>query len=64
MPNSIELQIRARSLRAEIARLERTISKLSAFNQEDRREELEGLRTVCGQRERELNDVEGRLVLR
>jgi hypothetical protein len=61
MPNEGDLQKRARNLRREIAGLERAIAKMSAFNQEDRREELETLRTVRGLRERELNDIEGQL---
>ena len=61
MPNESELQRRARSLRGEIAGLERAITVMSAYNEEDRREQLETLRTVRGLRERELHDVEGQL---
>ena len=61
MPNESELRKRARNLQEEIANLERAIGQMSAFNEEDRREELESLRTERGLRERELNDVEAQL---
>ena len=61
MPNEIDLQRRARDLRREIAKLDRAIKQMSAYNEEDRRQQLETTRTVRGLRERELNDVEAQL---
>lgn len=61
MPSENALQTQARRLQREIARLDRAIAQGSAFNEEDRREQLERLRTVRGLRERELNNVEAQL---
>jgi hypothetical protein len=61
MPDESALREHARSLRQEIAELDQAIAQGSAYNQADRREQLERLRTVRGLRERELDDVEARL---
>ena len=61
MKSDDDLRAQARRLRQEISGLERAIAQGSAYNEEDRREQLERLRTVRGLRERELNDVEGRI---
>jgi hypothetical protein len=61
MPDESALQKHARSLEREIARLDQAIAQMSAYNQEDQREQLERLRTVRALRERELNDTKGQL---
>jgi hypothetical protein len=61
MASENALQVHIRRLRQEIAQLDRAIGQGSAYNQEDRREQLETLRTVKALRERELEDVAAQL---
>jgi hypothetical protein len=62
MANENDLRAEARRLQREIARLDRAIAQGAAYNdKEDRREQLERLRTVRGLRERELNDIQGQI---
>jgi hypothetical protein len=61
MASENALQVHIRRLRQEIAELDRAIAQGAAYNQEDRREQLETLRTVRALRERELDDVAAQL---
>lgn len=61
MASENALQMLVRRLRREIIQLDRAIGQMSAYNQEDRREKLETLRTVRALRERELDDASAQL---